>query len=119
LALERRHKVATAWATLGALAVAGGLGGIHAAFDWNAWGISTTTMLVPALVIPVLFYLRQFTANGIPTQLLPIVAVALGVAGDYLHSLVFQGDWGVVAGVALGALADVFYTVAKELVPSQ
>ena len=113
--MEPRHKKAAVGGAVLAAGSAGVLAVSKALFDWSAWGIEATSLLIPAVMIPVLFYLRQFTGDNIPKALLPLVAVALGTAGDYFHSVTFGGAWGVVAGTALGALGDVFYTVAKEL----
>ena len=122
--MERRHAVATGWGA-GFAALAGAVfaglhhAGVHVAgFDWASWGLDTSKLLVPALAIPVLFFLRQLTSDSIPTALLPVIGVALATVGDYLTGLSSGGTLNPIVVVFLAGLADICYTIAKEMVDS-
>jgi len=116
--MERRHKLAT-W---GGTGLAGIIALVFAAFnvagfDWAAWGLDTSKLLIPAIGIPVMFYLRYFANNKIPKPLLPWVGVGIATGGDYIAAyLTGTPTLNPILRVALFGIMDGCYTFAKELV---
>ena len=113
--MERRHKLAAIGGTgLSGLLVL--LAGVLTGFDWQAWGLDLTKLVVPALAIPALYFARLAIGTYIPKALLPVLGVALATVGDYLHALVAGGTVNPILIVLLAGIADILYTIAKEAV---
>jgi hypothetical protein len=113
--MERRHKLAAIGGT-GLSAALVLLAGVLTGFDWQAWGLDLTKLVVPVVAIPVLYFARLAVGTYIPKSLLPVVGVALATAGDFLHTLVAGGTINPILVVLLAGVADILYTIAKEAV---
>lgn len=62
------------------------------------------TVLIP-VIVPVIVAAVKKVVPSIPTLILPIFAVTLGVGIDYLNEVATGGGIGLIWGAALGAAA--------------
>lgn len=110
---QKRATVASA-SSAGLLALAAG-GAALTGFDWTQWGLQLTDALIPLVTIMVMYYARLVPINVIPPQFMPLAAVVVGMASDYLTT--FAGSSAnPVLGAALGGLAALLYKVANDWV---
>jgi hypothetical protein len=72
------------------------------AFDWNAFGVSAITVLVPVVTSLVIWGARTVLTKT-PRILIPIVAVALASGLDLLLAYVTGGAFNPIVGALLGA----------------
>jgi len=71
-------------------------------FDWNAFGISAITALVPVVTSLVIWAARMALVKT-PRILIPIVAVAFASGLDLLLAYVSGGTFNPIVGALLGA----------------
>ena len=80
-------------------------------FDWSAFGIAAVQALIP-VVTAVAIWAGRAVVDKVPRSFIPIVAVALGTALDFLVAYSSGGVFNPVVGALLGASA----TWLRELV---
>jgi drug/metabolite transporter (DMT)-like permease len=65
------------------------------------------------IVVPFAVYGVKLLSDRIPKQILPVVAVGIGIGITYLESFISGGDWSIIAGAGLGALGIVVRAIYK------
>lgn len=113
--MGRRHKLATIGGT-GLAAFFALLAGLLTGFDWQAWGLDLSKLVVPVLAIPALYFARLVVGSYVPKALLPILGVVVATVGEWLHTLAAGGALNPIVIVFLAGVADILYTIAKEAV---
>ena len=110
---QKRATIASA-SSAGLLAVAAG-GAALLGFDWTQWGLQVTDALVPLITIVVMYYARLVPINLIPAQFMPLAAVIVGMASDYLTRFA-SGSANPLVGAIAGTVAVLLYKVANDWV---
>ena len=86
-------------------------------FDWSAFGVTAIQALVP-VVTAVAIWLGRAVVAKVPRAFIPIVAVSLGTAFDFLVAYANGGVFNPVLGALLGATAtwlrELINTVAEH-----
>ena len=115
--LTRKHRLATGWSTGFAGAIFAVAAGLQAAgFDWQAWGMQVSLLLVPVVGIPVMFYLNYLAETYLPPAAFAFIGVGVATLGDLLHSYITGHVFNPITALWLGTLQDFLYNFAKKLV---
>lgn len=81
--------------------------------DWSGLGVQVIQLLVPIVTTVVIYYARK-VLDFIPTQLVPILAVVVGVGVDALRAWVVSGKFNLFISALLGAAATWLYEAVKQ-----
>lgn len=73
-------------------------------FDWNIFVTRLVEVLVPVVTTLVIWWARKLLEN-IPRAAIPIIAVVLGTAFDWLTAYISGGVFNPAVGALLGAFA--------------
>ena len=70
--------------------------------NWDDLGINLVNALIP-IIVPIVIWGGRLAAPKLPRFWIPLIAMGLGVLGDWLASLVGGGGFSPLIGALLGA----------------